>query len=445
MAIFGVMSVRAKGDPAAIRRASPALSPPDGGPRRGTWAGLAASGPECGAFELDGARIVFRGEIYDRDELRRQLARRGRRPTTDLASELVLHSWLEWGEGCQERFNGGWSFAVWDESRRRLFCSRDRFGLVPFYHRLSKDCLIFGSDIGEVASCPLGSKEPDPGAVFDYLAFALIGRSDGTFYKGVRELPAGHCLRASPGRPAKVRRYYDPYCNLEVGRFEPATARRHAARLRSLLEDSVRARLAPPYPLGSLLSGGLDSSSIACLAPRVSPPGVSPGGAGRGRVSLFSILWEHETPFIDLVAGASRLQHRRISAAAAARLSWGEVRDAVRRCATGPLRSSTFFGELTILKEASRRGVRVLLDGSGSDELLAGYPDRYYRAFLKQVLLSRDSARFMKEWKTFCSDAVTESGHRRDLARADSAALNAFLRALTEAQKVLADLRCLPK
>lgn len=392
---------------------------------------MSASGPECESFEHAGARIVFEGELYNRAELRRELDRSGHRCASGLAGEIILRSWRAWGDGCLERFNGEWSFAIWDGLQGRLICSRDRFGLRPFYYCLSNGYLIFGSDIGEIASCPLVKKEPDPEAVFDYLAFNLIGRSDETFYRGVRELPAGCCLRMSSGRPPDVRRYYEPYCNLEIGEFDPAAARGHATRLRELLESAVATRLTPPYPLGSLLSGGMDSSSIACLA-------------ARADIEFFSILWEQEVPYIDRIGRALGLAHRRIPATDAAKLSWEDVAGAAQRCARGPLRSSTFFGEMMILKEAARRGVRVFFDGSGGDELLAGYPDRYFRAFLKQILLSRDPAWFMKEWRIFCSSGVTEFGHRREGGRAGAQALNAFLRAPSEAQKVLTDFRLLP-
>src|SRR5437773_11866950 len=139
-------------------------------------------------------RLLHNGEVYNYRELRAELESRGRRFRTATDTEVVLAAYEEWGERCVERFNGMWAFALWDGPRRRLFASRDRFGVKPLYYRLDGDRLVFASEPRAFRADPETRLEPNPRAVREYLEQAYLDHTDDTFFTGIRKLPPAHSL-----------------------------------------------------------------------------------------------------------------------------------------------------------------------------------------------------------------------------------------------------------
>ncbi|OGR74969.1 MAG: asparagine synthase (glutamine-hydrolyzing) [Elusimicrobia bacterium GWC2_64_44] len=350
----------------------------------------------------DGASLLYSGELYNYKELRRELESSGCRFATSLESELVYHAYARWGAGCQEKFNGEWAFARWDEKNKSLFCSRDRFGLRPLHYFFDGKTLVFASGLKALFACPLVPKAPNPQAVYDFLVLNHCNQPEETFFEGVRKLGAGCCMYFTrPGRSLTIRRYYDPACNQELGRPDKKALARHAAEFRGLLEDAVRLRLGGSEPLGILLSGGLDSSSITCLASRLL--------AKKDRPPTFSIPWPREAPFIRASSAAAGFPRCEVTPAGFKAIPWSEVA-ALARAAEKPVMDASVLGEMQLIKAAKRRGVKVLLEGSGGDEMLAGYPERNFTVYLNQVLRERGVAAFSAEFKTFFADRLGEFG-----------------------------------
>lgn len=359
---------------------------------------LAAGGGRDAFFQDDrsGSAAALCGELYNAEELRRVLLPAGARFTGTSEAELLLRAWEAWGPACQERLNGDWAFAAWDAAKGTLFCSRDRFGVRPLYYVAAGGLLRFSSSLRGLLPLLPELPAPDAGVVFDYLSRGGTGRPGETFLSGVRALRAGHCLSAGPrGAPAE-RRYYDPPVNEELGRYDERSAARHAERLRELLLDAVRLRLRPPCPAGGALSGGLDSSTIACLVRRLSDEGRAPAGFSPRDFRLFSVLWPAEAAHIKASAGAAGFRHRRVSPRDCVP-SWKDVAG-LAAAAERPLHDTTFFGEFGVAKAAAADGAGVLFEGGGGDELLAGYPERYTNPYLNQLLAGRDLAGFRREF-----------------------------------------------
>ena len=374
--IFGFYDLTSRTRPPVIRRLPGWLAAFSRGGANfagQSWGSGGDRASSSGLFQDRGAgkRIAYDGDICNYSELRLELEHAGVKFTSDLESELVLRAYARWGAGCQNRLNGEWSFAVLDEVKNTLFCSRDRFGLRPFYYFYNGEVLVFSSKIKPLLFCPLVKKDLNNGAVFDYLVLNRANLPDETFFKEIGQLQPGCCLSLSPKKGLLKKRYYRPAYNTEIGRFDEKALKKHSSEFFELFITSVRARMRPPYPLGSTLSGGMDSSSIVSMADRL----TGRDATGWKKLRVFSVAWKNEAKYIKEVAGRVGLSHCWIRPAEAERTSWAEVKRVVAS-AERPLNLTTFFGEIAFLKTAKREKIKVMLDGGGGDELLAGYPEK---------------------------------------------------------------------
>ncbi len=364
-------------------------------------------GGDSGFFEDPGGEnsVAYSGEIYNYRELRAGLEKEGFKFRSGLDSELVLRAYARWGAACQEKFEGEWAFAVWDAEKQRLFCSRDRFGLRRFYYFSDGGVFAFGSKLKPLLRFPFVKKEVNPEAVFDYLVNNRSGSGEGTFFGGIRQLRPGHCLFLSRKTGLAKKKYYKPRYNPELGSFDKKSLRKHSAEFLALLKNSLKARLLPPYPVGCTLSGGMDSSTIVCLA-----DGLLGGTkAGRKKLKTFSITWKAEAEYIKSVSRAAGFGARLIRPEEAGRTSWADVKKVVS-AAERPLNMTTFFGGIPLLKKAGQENVKFILDGGGGDELLAGYPEKYFNVYLNQIVRAGDLPRFMKEFRTLYAGRLREFG-----------------------------------
>jgi asparagine synthase (glutamine-hydrolysing) len=324
---------------------------------------------EAGAqpFASDDGRfqLVHNGEVYNYRELRRELEGRGRRFRSATDTEVVLAAFQEWGESCVERFNGMWAFALWDRERRRLFCSRDRFGVKPFYYRCDGDRFAFASEVSAFAADTQTPLVPNLAAVHDYLEQASLDEGSETFFEGVRRLPPAHSL-VFDEYGLRLRRYW---------RLEPHDAPPDpTAAFRELFFDSIRLQLRSDVAIGAALSGGLDSSAIAVVVDRLLETEAENARPVGDRLHTFTAYFEDqgfdERPYAQAVVSRTRSEGRWISFGAQELV--GDLPQIVR--AQGePFGSTSICAGWYVMREAARDGVKVMLDGQGGDEVLAGY------------------------------------------------------------------------
>ncbi len=330
--------------------------------------------------------VVYNGEIYNYIELRAELQAKGHRFRSGSDTEVLLAAYREWGEACLGRFNGMFAFALWDADHRRLFCARDRLGVKPFYYCWDGDRFAFASEIKGLLPV-IGRPSPSHRAVFDYLEGAYLDYSDGTFFEGVVQLPPAHYLSVE-GAALTLTRYWDLPAGGQEGSLSPQSA---AERFRALFRDAVRIRLRSDVPIGTCLSGGLDSSSIVCVANGLmfgDGAEVSREVIGQ-RQKTFSSCFEDpaydERRFIQPVlerTGAEAhytFPDAKELAASVEHLIWLQEE---------PFGSTSIFAQWNVMRLAAQRGVKVLLDGQGADELLAGYHG-FFGAFFADLTAHR--------------------------------------------------------
>jgi asparagine synthase (glutamine-hydrolysing) len=307
--------------------------------------------------------LVCNGEIYGYRELRGELARRGHALRTETDVEVLLHLWEEKGEAMLDGLNGQFAFALWDRRRGELFLARDQFGICPLYWAVVDGLLLFASEIKAILAHPRAPREVDLTGLDQ--CFSLPGPiSPRTLFRGIHSLPPGHHLRAAGGE-VRVREYWDLDYPREGENGGAADRRGLAAELEERFDRSVGLRLQADVPVGFFLSGGLDSSLIAATIHRLSP------GVPRHSFSVtFSDERISEARYQHLMAGHVGSIHHETAFAetdVATRL------ERVVYHAECPLKETYDTASLALSQCTRDAGIRVVLNGEGSDELFAGY------------------------------------------------------------------------
>jgi asparagine synthase (glutamine-hydrolysing) len=309
--------------------------------------------------------ITYNGEIYNYIELRDEL---GREFATTSDTEVILKAYRRWGRSCVEHLRGMFAFALWDEGRGELFCARDRFGMKPFHYASVGNRFLFASEAKAILPF-LPDIETDLDALKDYLAFqfCLDGK---TLFKDVHELQAGHTLVAGQGR-LETHRYWNVYYDLEHGR----SSQDWEDDIRTRMVDSVAVHLRADVPVGSYLSGGLDSSIVASLA-----------AASRPGMLAFNGRFEHgpeydESPYARTVADERGLVLHQTTIGVDDFV--GEIRRVIYHL-DYPVAGPGSFPQYMVSRDAARKR-KVVLGGQGGDELFGGYA-RYLIAYFEQCL-----------------------------------------------------------
>lgn len=348
--------------------------------------------------------IVYNGEIYNYLELRAELAARGYTFRTGTDTEVILAAYCQWGVECLNRLNGMWALALWDLRERRLFLARDRFGVKPLHYVNSEGRCLFASEIKALVGDHGVPFAPAREAVYHYLVSgALPSPQEGrTFFEGVRALPPGHWMTVQPDDTVR-RRFWTltPDADASSGR-EAAPI---VAQYRDLLTDAVRLRLRSDVPVGTCLSGGVDSSSIVCLIHRLMTEGGLRSGPIGPQQRTFSAVYEttapyNERPYVEQVLAATgaegnftypTLERLRDDAE---RLVW---------CQDEPFQSTSIFAQWCVMGKVRERGVTVLLDGQGADEVLGGY--RPFAIFLADRIRRAEWAQALREARAIHAQA----------------------------------------
>lgn len=307
--------------------------------------------------------IIFNGEVYNYLELRNEMAATGQSFRSDSDTEVVLEAYLAWGPNCLRRFVGMWAFAILDLDAGKLFLARDPFGIKPLYYVQSADRLAFASEIKALLELPDVRPCADPARLYDYLRFGITDHAEETLFRGVRHLPPAHWMEvdvAAPGSARPVR-----YWSCDLASDDTISFDQAVDRVREAFLDSVRLHLRSDVPVGAALSGGIDSSSIV-MAMRRAEPAV--------QIHTFSFVTDDpvlgEDRWIDLAArGAGAHVHK-------VRPSAEDVAhdiDTLVSAQDEPFVSTSIYAQSRVFELAHRAGIKVMLDGQGADELLAGY------------------------------------------------------------------------
>jgi len=311
--------------------------------------------------------ITYNGEVYNYIELREELGAEDFQTTSD--TEVVLAAYRRWGKDCVTHLRGMFAFALWDEARQELFCARDRFGIKPFYYATTGDSYYFASEVK--ALLPFVDKiETDVEGFKDYLAFqfCLAGK---TLFKGIKELLPGHTLSVRNGA-IEIRRYWEVYYELDFDH----TSKYFDERLRELLPESVNLHLRADVPVGTYLSGGLDSSAVASIASRQS------NGDFKAFTGKFSFSEDYdESRYARALAEWRGFSLHEIDITAT------DFIDNIRKVIYHldyPVAGPGSFPQYMVSQLAAKHR-KVVLGGQGGDEIFGGYT-RYLIAYFEQCI-----------------------------------------------------------
>jgi len=339
--------------------------------------------------------VVHNGEIYNYVELRSELSALGHAFSTRTDTEVILAAYREWGESCVARFNGMWAFAIWDMGQRKLFCSRDHFGIKPFQFWHDSGTFAFASEAKALLATPGIPAKPNWPIIGDFLVHGLVDHTDQTCFDGIMNLPPGHSMVIGAADKPPFR-YWQISANTNQS---GPVGLREVDEFRSLLSDAVRIRLRSDVQIGTCLSGGLDSTSIAVLISRVKgDEGAQFAGAAQ---KTYSACYQDarcdERSFIEEVVAATSAHATYVYPDSAglfedlSNLVWHQEL---------PFQSTSPYAQYCVMKAARRDGTVVLLDGQGSDEILAGYV-KYWSEFSAALLQAGQWRRWLPEMRAY--------------------------------------------
>jgi asparagine synthase (glutamine-hydrolysing) len=325
--------------------------------------------------------IVYNGEIYNYLELKTELKNLGYSFKTGTDTEVILAAYQAYGPECTSKFNGMWAFAIWDQAKQTLFCSRDRFGIKPFYYVYHRDRFVFASEIKALLKHPDISKDIDPFVAYRFLKFGQSNIGSESFYSDIRQLKPGHYLHVNQSGIFE-RCYWDLHSDIEQ---PPITIKSAAEKFEALLTDSVRLTMRSDVPIGTCLSGGLDSSALVCIAHQLNQRFPSDLYQQETFSSCFEEKKYDEREFIETVIQQTGAKKNYVFPSPAQFL---QDLSLLVRAQDEPFTSLSIFAQWSVMKKVQERSVSVLLDGQGADELLAGYG--YDSLFWAELLNNQD-------------------------------------------------------
>lgn len=335
---------------------------------------LSPAGHQPMSYDNDRFWVVFNGEIYNYIELREQLIKKGHNFKSTSDTEVLLASYQEWGQECVERFNGIWAFAVWDKQNSCIFLSRDRLGVKPLYYYCKNDQTLFCSEIKGIREYLNGCLTLNERNIFQYLIRGRIvtGESYESIFDEIKCLSAGTNLILKNNKISETK-----YWNISLNKNE-LNFNENVEKFRELFQQSIKFQLRSDVEVGACLSGGLDSSSLVTFA----------SSTFNKRFHTFSAIWPgekcDESYYIDKVnakcncySNAFTPEMNNLITIIDQEIWHQEI----------PLSGSSAIAQWFVMAKAKEKGIKVLLDGQGADEILSGYP-YYLTPFINEMIFS---------------------------------------------------------
>lgn len=328
-------------------------------------------------MKIDAQIITFNGEIYNYREIAERLTQEGVNFESHSDTEVLLRAYQYWGEDCLQELNGMFAFAIFDQTRNLLFCARDRFGEKPFLYHSGDGFFAFASEYKALLNLKGLDASFEQDRILRFLYHPTRGLDDDTqsAFSHIKQLPPAHCLSVDTKTlNIEIRRYWDI---LPDDKYADLTQQEAEQHFQELLKDSIRLRMRSDVPLGSCLSGGIDSSAIVCIAKEMRGEAL-PYDVFTGRFpdsSADEWQWAKEvieaTKVVSHVTKPTSVDFQK----ELAEFIWHNEL---------PVGSSSQYAQWCVFRLAKEVGVTVLLDGQGADELLGGY-EQYFESYLQSI------------------------------------------------------------
>ena len=319
--------------------------------------------------------ITHNGEVYNYKELRQTLEQKGYAFRSQTDTEVILAAYDCYKQNCLQHFEGMFAFAIWDTEEQQLFAARDRFGEKPFFYYEDEEQFIFASEMKAIWAAGI-HKSPDETMLYNFLTIGYIqhpGDAGRTFWKNIRQLPPRHYLLYNyPEKKLSLHHYWDIDANATDHSITPEKA---VERFSELFYTAVSNRLRSDVPVGTSLSGGLDSSSVLATVCQLTDQPVHTFSA------IFPGYERDESEHIRTAAAHLRVHSHTVQPAATDLIS-----DFEKVCyhQETPFQSSGTLAQWKVFQLAKQHGIKVLLDGQGADETLAGY-HKYYASYWQEL------------------------------------------------------------
>lgn len=357
---------------------------------------------------LDALALTYNGEVYNYLEIREDLKTLGHVFKTGTDTEVILHAWQEWGAKCLERFNGMFAFVILDSHRKKLYAVRDRFGVKPLYYTEQAGYVAFASEAKQLRLLPDYRFKLNENIALDYLRDGLIDHTDETFETQIQELPKGSLLEVDLQTDNWIEnQWYHLQPQPWTGDFPEACEKFYA-----LLDDSVRLRMRSDVPVGSALSGGLDSSTIVCLMRKILESQNQSDHLIKTVTSCYIDKKYDEWAYAEKVAQRTKARPYRVFPSFDKLL---KDFDRMLWHMDYPFRNTSQFSQWCVFEGAAAAGLKVMINGQGADEQLAGYVGNETRLFTgligkgKWLEFFREVAAYKRYYGHYPSNALREA------------------------------------
>lgn len=328
--------------------------------------------------------VTYNGEIYNYVEIKEELIELGEVFNTRSDTEVLLRSYIRWGAKCLEKFNGMWAFAIYDPIKDYVFCSRDRFGIKPFYYISNINHFAFGSEIKQLLPF-LNVRKLNRHIAADYLLYGFEEHTNNTFFKNIQSLPAGSYLIYNlHDNTYKINNYYKFKYPINSKDYNQSII-----KFKELFTNAISLRLRADVDVGSCLSGGLDSSAIVSYASSIKQKSNTKFGAIHAKSSDYK---NDESEYAKLVASQSDIK---LSIVTPTKDDFDDLIFRLTKLQDEPFGSPSLFMQFKVFQIAKENGYKVMLDGQGGDELLLGY-ERYFSAIWNKLNYKEKIAELIK-------------------------------------------------
>ena len=320
--------------------------------------------------------IVFNGEVYNYLELKKELEKKGYRFKTKTDTEVIIVAYQEWGSDCVNRFVGMWAFAIWDNIEKKLFCSRDRFGIKPFYYFISNNSFYFASEVKALKQVKNFPASIDSEMISLFLHLGWHTYSEKTLYSNIFLIPSGCNLTINRDLKITLDRYWD----IDLIKPKLKISEEEATKeVKRLFENSIDLHMRSDVPVGTTLSGGIDSSAITSVVAERFPDYP---------LNSFSIYYTTEKNMDEREFINAMVKKYNNITSIQKEPSEQEILNELDHFLAHqdfPLLGSSFLSHFFVMKMAKEKGMKVLLDGQGADEYFVGYLRSFYRIVGAQI------------------------------------------------------------